>query len=174
MTSAASSPPPLSQNTLSLEEGIKRVLGAVPSAFRELRGKLIKTEERTGPLTPFRLRKTYAGKLIFGGATSAEIQETYPFTQSNFVTYTYKLQYPRADAEAAAKKAGDLVKQLNQILPTFVHSHGIDLAPLPHQDRWTLPQNRPPLISLDRTELPGSLEADNSLQFSTGFDGPQW
>ena len=56
---------------------MKRVLAASESGFLDLRGKLKRTENGTGASPLFRIRKLYEGSFVFGGASSAELEEIY-------------------------------------------------------------------------------------------------
>jgi hypothetical protein len=155
----ASSPTPE-----AFEEGLKRVLQAAGSGFLELRGELKNVENGTGSYPLFQMRKIYEGTFVFGGASSAELEEVY-YRNDHQPAYNYHLYYQAlSSSKDSINRYVDLRQRLNQLLPGFEHTYG------DRYDAWARPDPFKTAVLLDMQELPGSLE----IQVHAAFAAPQW
>jgi hypothetical protein len=140
---------------------MKRVLQAAGSGFLELRGKLIRVENGSGPYPLFRLRKIYEGTFLFGGATSADLEEVY-YHSDREPAYNYHLYYQ--SLSPSIERYVDLRQRLNQLLPEFQHTYG------DRYDAWARADPVKTAVLLSIQDLPASLE----IQVHAAFASPQW
>jgi hypothetical protein len=157
------SQPALSPTPESFEEGMKHVLRAAASGFLELRGKVKNVENGSGSYPLFRLRKIYEGTFLFGGASSAELEEVY-YHNERQPAYNYHLYYQSLSSKDSIERYVDLRLRLNQLLPEFQHTYG------DRYDAWSRADPLKTAILLSIQELPGSLQ----IQVHAAFDSPQW
>src|SRR5271165_2634440 len=163
-TNTPSPPPPaLSPTPESFEDGMKRVLQAAGSGFLELRGKFINVENGSGSYPLFRLRKIYEGTFLFGGASSAELEEVY-YTNERRPAYNYHLYYQSLSSKDSIERYVDLRQRLNQLLQGFQHTYG------DRYDAWSRADSLKTAILLNIQELPGFLQ----IQVHAAFASPQW
>jgi hypothetical protein len=155
--------PALSPTPDSFEEGLKHVLQATGSGFLELRGKFIKVENGSGSYPLFRSRKIYEGTFVFGGATSAELEEVY-YSNESQPAYNYRLYYQALSSKDSIERYVDLRQRLNQLLQGFDHTYG------DRYDAWARADPLKTAILLSIQELPGSLQ----IQVHAAFASPQW
>ena len=160
--------PPLSLPTVSstpdtFEEGIKQLLQASEKGFLELHGKFKSTENGSGPVPLFRVRKFYEGNFLFEGAASAELEEVY-YTAGRQVAYNYHLYYQALSTRASIEKYDDLRSNLNRVLKSFEHTFG------DRYDAWARDDPLKTAILLSSQDVAGSLE----IQVHVGFKSPQW
>ena len=146
----------------SLEEGMKRVLAASESGFLDLRGKFKKTENGIGASPLFRIRKLYEGSFVFGGASSAELEEVY-YKKDGHPSYNYRLFFQSPSRESA-EKYDDLMMHLQQILTGFEHTHAGGY------DAWARSDAAGTAVLLSVQEQPGLLQ----LQVHVAFPVPKW
>jgi hypothetical protein len=156
-TVAAATPDPN-----SLEEGMKRIMAASESGFLELRGKFKKTENGTGASPLFRVRKLYEGSFVFGGASSAELEEVY-YRKDGRPSYNYRLFFPSPPKESA-EKYDDLMVRLQQMLTGFEHTHASGY------DAWARSDAANTAVLLSVQEQPGLLQ----VQVHVAFPAPKW
>jgi hypothetical protein len=142
---------------------MKRVLQAASSAFLELRGKFKNVENGSGSYPLFRLRKLYEGTLLFGGASSAELEEIY-FSNERRPAYNYRLYFQSLSSKDSIERYVDLRQRLNQLLPGFEHTYG------DRYDAWSRADSLKTAILLSIQEVPGSLQ----IQVHAAFASPQW
>ncbi|MGA8658039.1 MAG: hypothetical protein WB586_17995 [Chthoniobacterales bacterium] len=161
-TPAPASPPPTAAPA-SFEDDLKRLLQASSSGFRELRGKLMKTETGNGPYALFRFRKIYQGTALFGGSDSAQLEEVY-YTNANQPVYNYHLYFQEPSDEDSASKYDDLRSRLDQILQGFVHTSAAGY------DAWAASDAKGTAVLLNSRDPSGSLE----IQVHAAFTSPQW
>ena len=164
----AASTPPMPQPTPSptpdpFAEGMKRVLQASEKGFLEFRGKFKKTENGSGPDPLFRVRKIYEGTFLFGGATSADIEEVY-FGIGRGPAYNYHLYYQALSTTESIARYDDLRLNLNRVLHGFGHTFG------ERYDAWARADPLKTAVLLSSEEVGGSAE----IQVHVAFSSPQW
>ena len=142
---------------------MKRVLQAAGSGFLELRGKFKNVENGSGSYPLFRLRKIYEGTFLFGGASSAELEEVY-YTNERRPAYNYHLYYQSLSSNDSIERYVDLRQRLNQVLQGFQHTYG------DRYDAWSRADSLKTAILLNIQEVPGSLQ----IQVHAAFASPQW
>ena len=142
---------------------MKRVLQAAGSAFLELRGKFKNVENGSGSYPLFRMRKIYEGTFMFGGATSADLEEVY-YSNDPQPAYNYHLYYQSLSSKDSIERYVDLRQRLNQLLPGFEHTYG------DRYDAWSRADSLKTAILLSIQEVPGSLQ----IQVHAAFASPQW
>jgi hypothetical protein len=162
------STPPLPLPTVSstpdaFEEGIKQLLQASEKGFLDLRGKFKKTENGSGTVPLFRVRKIYEGTYLLGGAVSAELEEVY-YRAGRQPAYNYHLYYQSLSARDSIEKYGDLRLNLNRVLEGFEHTFG------DRYDAWARDDPLKTAILLSSQDVAGSLE----IQVHVAFSSPQW
>jgi len=170
-TASATETPTVSASPLSspspppdpFEEGIKKLLRASENGFLELRGKLKRTENGSGPDPLFRVRRIYEGNFLFGGAALAELEEVY-FTAGQQPAYNYQLYYQALSTRASIEKYDDFRLHLNQILQGFEHTFG------DRYDAWARDDARKTAVLLSSQEATGSPQ----IQVHVAFSSPQW
>ncbi len=145
------------------EEGLKQLMQASQNGFRDLHGKLKKTERGSGPQPLFRLRKIYEGTFLFGGAVSAEIEEVYFHTEEQPV-YNYRLYFQALSSRESIERYDDFRQDLNHMLQTFEHTFGDRF------DAWASHDPLKTAILLSSEDLSGSPE----IQVHVAFASPQW
>jgi hypothetical protein len=139
------------------------VLQAAGSGFLELRGKFIRIENGSGPHPLFRFRKIYEGTFVFGGATSADLEEVY-YHSDRQPAYNYHLYYQSLSSKDSIERYVDLRGRLNQLLTGFQHTYG------DRYDAWARADPLKTAVLLSILELPGSVE----IQVHAAFASPQW
>jgi hypothetical protein len=144
-------------------EGLKQLLQASETGFRDLRGKLRKTEKDSGPQPLFRVRKIYEGTFLFGGAVSAEIEEVY-FHAEQEPVYNYHLHFQALSARESIERYDDLRQELNHVLESFEHTFG------DRYDAWANHDTFKTAVLLSSQEASGSPE----IQVHVSFSSPQW
>jgi len=142
---------------------MKRVMQAAGSGFLELRGKFKNVENGSGSYPLFRLRKIYEGTFVFGGATSADLEEVY-YSNDSQPAYNYHLYYQSLSSRDSIERYVDLRLRLNQLLQGFQHTYG------DRYDAWSRADSLKTAILLSIQELPGSLQ----IQVHAAFSSPQW
>jgi hypothetical protein len=142
-------------------DGMQRILQAGDSGFRELRGKLIKTENATGSYPLFRFRKIYEGTILFGDANSAQIEEVY-YSRADQPAYNYQLYFQESPDKDS--KLRDLRQRLDKMLPDFVHTSGTGF------DAWAGSDSKRTAVLLNDRDVPGFIEVQVHVAFST----PRW
>jgi len=147
----------------SFEEGLKQLLQASETGFRDLRGKLRKTERGSGPQPLFRVRKIYEGTFLFGGAVSAEIEEVY-FHAEQEPVYNYHLDFQALSARESIERYDNLRQELNHALQSFEHTFG------DRYDAWANHDALKTAVLLSSQEASGSPE----IQIHVAFSSPQW
>ena len=158
LSAPVASPPPTRD---PFEDGMQRVLQAGDSGFLELRGKLTKTENGTGPNALFRFRKIYEGAFIFGGADSAQLEEVY-YSKGNQPAYNYHLYFQESSDKDS--RYNDLRQQLDAMLRGFTHTSAAGY------DAWASPDVRGTAVLLSNRDVPGSVE----VQVHVAFPTPRW
>jgi hypothetical protein len=162
--SAPPLPPPSASPTPDpFEEGIKQLLQASENGFLELRGKFKRTENGSGSVPLFRVRKIYEGNFRFEGAASAELEEVY-YTAGHQPAYNYHLYFQALSTRASIEKYDDLRSNLNRVLESFEHTFG------DRYDAWARDDPLKTAILLSSQDVAGSLE----IQVHVGFKSPQW
>jgi hypothetical protein len=163
----ASAPPlPLpsaSETPDAFGDGIRQLLQASEKGFIELRGKLKRTENGSGPDPLFRMRKIYEGTFLFGGAALAELEEVY-FTTGQQPAYNYHLYYQALSVRASIEKYADFRTNLNRVLEGYEHTFG------DRYDAWARKDARKTAFLLSSQEATGSPE----IQLHVAFSSPQW
>jgi hypothetical protein len=142
---------------------MKRMLQAAGSGFLELRGKLIRVENGSGLHPLFRSRKIYEGTFVFGGATSADLEEVY-YHSDRQPAYNYHLYYQSLSSKDPIERYVGLRERLNQLLPGFQHTYG------DRYDAWARADPVKTAVLLSIQDLPASLE----IQVHAAFASPQW
>jgi hypothetical protein len=146
-----------------LEQGLKHLLQASETGFRDLRGKLKKTEKGSGLQPLFRVRKIYEGTLLFGGAVSAEIEEVY-FRAEQQPAYNYHLYFQAISARESIERYDNLRQELNHALQSFEHTFG------DRYDAWESHDTLKTAVLLSSQDSSGSPE----IQIHVAFSSPQW
>jgi hypothetical protein len=155
--------PSASETPDAFGDGIKQLLQASEKGFIEMRGKLKRTENGSGPDPLFRMRKIYEGTFLFGGAALAELEEVY-FIAGQKPAYNYHLYYQALSVRASIEKYGDFRTDLNRILEGYEHTFG------DRYDAWARNDARKTAVLLSSQEATGSPE----IQVHVAFSSPQW
>jgi hypothetical protein len=142
---------------------MKHALEASEKAFVGFRGKFKRTENGSGPDPLFRVRKIYEGTFLFGGATSAEIEEVY-FNNARHPVYNYHLYYQALSARDSIERYDDLRLNLNRVLQGFAHTFG------ERYDAWARADTLKTAVLLSSQDVAGSPE----IQIHVAFSSPQW
>ena len=145
------------------ESNLKQLLQASESGFRELRGKLERTEKGSGSDPLFRTRKIYDGTLLFDGSSSAEVEEVY-FHPGQQPVYNYHLYFQALSARESIERYDQLRYNLNRVLKSFDHTFG------DRYDAWASHDALKTAVLLNNTDSSGSLE----IQVHVAFSKPQW
>jgi hypothetical protein len=145
------------------EEGLKQLLQASGTAFRDLRGNLKKTEKGSGAQPLFRVRKIYEGAFLFDGAVSAEIEEVY-FHAGQQPAYNYHLYFQGLSPRESIERYDNLRLNLNHVLQSFDHTFGY------RYDAWAGQDALKTAVLLSVQDASGSPE----LQIHVAFPSPQW
>jgi hypothetical protein len=145
------------------EEGLKQLLKASETGFRDLRGKLTKTEKGSGPQPLFRVRKIYEATFLFGGAVSAEIEEVY-FHAEQEPVYNYHLHFQALSSRESIERYDDLRQELNHALPSAEHTFG------DRYDAWAIHDSLKTAVLLSSQQASGAPE----IQIHVAFSSPQW
>ena len=145
------------------ESNLKQLLQASESGFRELRGKLERTEKGSGSDPLFRTRKIYDGTLLFDGSSSAEVEEVY-FHPGQQPVYNYHLYFQALSARESIERYDQLRYNLNHVLKSFDHTFG------DRYDAWASHDALKTAVLLNNTDSSGSLE----IQVHVAFSKPQW
>jgi hypothetical protein len=145
------------------EEGLKQLLQASGTGFRDLRGNLKKTEKGSGPQPLFRVRKIYEGTFLFDGAVSAEIEEVY-FHAGQEPVYNYHLYFQGLSPRESIERYDNLRLNLNHALQSFDHTFGY------RYDAWADQDALKTAVLLSIQDAAGSPE----LQIHVAFPSPQW
>lgn len=145
------------------EEGLKQLLQASGTGFRDLRGNLIKTEKGSGPQPLFRVRKIYEGTFLFDSAVSAEIEEVY-FHAGQQPAYNYHLYFQGLSPRESIERYDNLRLNLNHALQSFDHTFGY------RYDAWASQDALKTAVLLSVQDASGSPE----LQIHVAFPSPQW
>lgn len=145
------------------ESNLKQLLQASESGFRELRGKLERTEKGSGSDPLFRVRKIYDGTLLFDGSSSAEVEEVY-FHPGQQPVYNYHLYFQALSARESIERYDQLRLNLNRALKNFDHTFG------DRYDAWASHDALKTAVLLNNTDSSGSLE----IQVHVAFSKPQW
>jgi hypothetical protein len=155
--------PSASETPDAFGDGIRQLLQASEKGFIEMRGKLKRTENGSGPDPLFRMRKIYEGTFLFEGAALAELEEVY-FTAGQQPAYNYHLYYQALSARASMEKYGDFRTNLNRVLEGYEHTFG------DRYDAWANKDARKTAVLLSSQEGTGSPE----IQVHVAFSSPQW
>jgi hypothetical protein len=155
--------PSASETPDAFGDGIKQLLQASEKGFIEMRGKLKRTENGSGPDPLFRIRKIYEGTFLFWGAALAELEEVY-FTAGQQPAYNYHLYYQALSVRASIEKYGDFRTNLNRVLEGYEHTFG------DRYDAWAQNDARKTAVLLSSQEATGSPE----IQVHVAFSSPQW
>lgn len=145
------------------EEGLKQLLQASGTGFRDLRGNLKKTEKGSGPQPLFRVRKIYEATFLFDGAVSAEIEEVY-FHAGQQPAYNYHLYFQGLSPRESIERYDNLRLNLNNALQSFDHTFGY------RYDAWASQDALKTAVLLSVENASGSPE----LQIHVAFPSPQW
>jgi hypothetical protein len=145
------------------EANLQRLLQASEKGFRDLRGKLKKTEKGSGPEPLFRIRKTYEGTFLFDGSSSAELEEVY-FHAGQQPAYNYRVSFQALSARESIERYDQFQLNLNHELKEFEHTFG------DRYDAWASHDALQTAVLLDDSNTSGSLE----IQVHVAFSAPQW
>ena len=160
LASSSATPVPSPPTKDPFEDGMRHVLQAGSSGFRDLRGNLTKTENATGhPL--FRLRKIYEGTFVFGGAYAAQLEEVY-YSNANQPAYNYQLFF--RDSSDKGPRYNDLRGRLELMLGDFIHTSGTGY------DAWASSDARGTAVLLTDRDVLGSVE----VKVHVAFPKPRW
>jgi hypothetical protein len=141
---------------------MKRVMAASGSGFIELRGQFKRTENGTGVSPLFRVRKVYEGSFLFGGASSAELEEVY-YRKDGRPSYNYRLFF-QSPFKESAEKYDELMIGLQQMLIGFEHTHASGY------DAWARSDAAGTAVLLSVQEQSGLLQ----VQIHVAFPTPKW
>jgi hypothetical protein len=147
----------------SFQEGIQHLLKASGNGFLELRGKLKRTENGSGPDPLFRIRKIYEGTFLFGEATSAELEEVF-YNPGPQPAYNYHLYFRAPPVRGPIERYDDLRLNLNRVLEGFTHTFGY------RYDAWTRDDPLKTAILLSSQDVAGSSE----IQVHVAFLSSPW
>jgi len=145
------------------EADLQRLLEASENGFRDLRGKLKKTEKGSGSEPLFRIRKIYEGTFLFDGSSSAELEEVY-FHASQQPAYNYRVSFQALSARESIERYDQFRLNLNHALREFEHSFG------DRYDAWASHGPLQTAVLLDDSDTSGSLQ----IQVHVAFSAPQW
>jgi hypothetical protein len=145
------------------EAKLQRLLQASENGFRDLRGKLEKTETGSGPEPLFRIRTTYEGTFLFNGSSSAELEEVY-FHAGQQPAYNYRVSFQALPARESIERYDQFRLNLNHALKEFEHTFG------DRYDAWASHDALQTAVLLDNSNPSGPLE----IQVHVAFSGPQW
>ena len=166
-TATPATPPPAQPTATptpdSFREGIQHLLQTSENGFLELRGKLKKTENGSGPDPLFRIRKIYEGTFLFGEATSAELEEVY-YKAGPQPAYNYHLYFQAPPVRGPTERYDDLRLNLNRVLEGFTHTFGY------RYDAWTRDDPLKTAILLSSQDIAGSSE----IQVHVAFLSSPW
>ena len=147
----------------TFEGNLQRLLQASENGFRDLRGKLIKTEKGSGPEPLFRIRKIYEGTFLFDGSSSAELEEVY-FHAGQQPAYNYRVYFQALSARESIERYDQFRLNLNHALRQFEHTFG------DRYDAWASNDALRTAVLLDDSNTSGSLD----IQVHVAFSAPQW
>jgi hypothetical protein len=145
------------------EANLQRLLQASRNGFRDLRGKLKRTEKDSRPEPLFRIRKIYEGTFPFDGSSSAELEEVY-FHPDQQAAYNYRVAFQALSAREAIERYDQFRLNLNHALKDFEHTFG------DRYDAWASHDALQTAVLLDDSNPSGSLE----IQVHVTFSVPQW
>ena len=145
------------------EANLQRLLQASRNGFRDLRGKLKRTEKDSRPEPLFRIRKIYEGTFPFDGSSSAELEEVY-FHPDQQAAYNYRVAFQALSAREAIERYDQFRLNLNHALKEFEHTFG------DRYDAWASHDALQTAVLLDDSNPSGPLE----IQVHVAFSGPQW
>ena len=128
-----------------------------------MRGKFKKTEDGSGKNPLFRVRKSYEGTFLFGGAVSAELEEVY-FSAGREPAYNYHLYFQTLSARNSVERYNDLRQSLNRVLKEYEHTFG------DRYDAWARNDPRKTAFLLSCQDVNGITE----IQVHAAFAAPQW
>ena len=166
--SPTATPSPIAEATPTpspdpFQANLQRLLQASENGFRDLRGKLKKTEKGSGPEPLFRIRKIYEGTFLFDGSSSAELEEVY-FHADQQPAYNYRVFFQALSARESIERYEQFQLNLNHTLKEFEHTFG------DRYDAWASHDALKTAVLLDDSDISGSLEIQVHVAFST----PQW
>jgi len=145
------------------EANLQRLLQAAENGFRDLRGKLKRTEKGSDPAPLFRIRKVYEGTFRFDGSSSAELEEVY-FHAGQQPAYNYRVSFQALSARESIERYDHFRLNLNHALKEFEHTFG------DRYDAWASHDALQTAVLLDDADNSGSLE----IQVHVAFSAPQW
>jgi hypothetical protein len=145
------------------EVNLQRLLQASENGFRDLRGKLKKTEKGSDSAPLFRIRKTYEGTFLFDGSSSAELEEVY-FHAGQQPTYNYRVSFQALSARESIERYDQFRANLNYALKEFEHTFG------DRYDAWASHGALQTAVLLNESDTSGSPE----IQMHVAFSAPQW
>ena len=145
------------------EANLQRLLQASKNGFRDLRGKLKRTEKDSRPEPLFRIRKIYEGTFPFDGSSSSELEEVY-FHADQQAAYNYRVSFQALSARESIERYDRFRLNLNHALKEFEHTFG------DRYDAWASHDALRTAVLLDNSDTSGSLE----IQVHVAFSGPQW
>jgi hypothetical protein len=145
------------------EANLQRLLQAAENGFRDLRGKLKRTEKGSDPAPLFRIRKVYEGTFRFDGSSSAELEEVY-FHAGQQPAYNYHVSFQALSARESIERYDHFRLNLNHALKEFEHTFG------DRYDAWASHDALQTAVLLDDADNSGSLE----IQVHVAFSAPQW
>jgi hypothetical protein len=158
--SSSSTPTPFDLDT-SLSEGLKKVLRAVPSHFRDFRGTESKDETHV-----------FKGSFLFAGASFADCriqnyEDERGFISVTYYYYSYTIYYDPSSKEDSRQKMNDLHQRLSRIFSAYKESGEI-LTETGSYVEWDSPTGHltrtyEPYIKLRTNAVPGGLEYQVSL-----------
>jgi hypothetical protein len=147
----------------SFEANLQWLLQASENGFRDLRGKLKKTEKDSRPEPLFRIRKIYEGTFLFDGSSSAEVEEVY-FHVGQQAAYNYRVFFQALSAGESTERYDQFRLQLNHALKEFEHTFGN------RYDSWASHDALQTAVLLDGSDSSRSLE----IQVHVVFSASQW
>ncbi len=150
-------------STDPFEANLQRLLQASENGFRDLRGKLKKTEKGLDPTSLFRIRKVYEGTFLFAGSSSAELEEIY-FHAGQQPAYNYRVSFQPLSAQESIERYDLFRFNLNRALKESEHTFG------DRYDSWASHDALQTAVLLDDPDNSGSLE----IQVHVAFSAPQW
>ena len=147
----------------SFEANLQWLLQASENGFRDLRGKLKKTEKDARPEPLFRSRKIYEGTFLFDGSSSAEVEEVY-FHAGQQAAYNYRVSFQCLSAGESTERYDQFRLNLNHALKEFEHTFGN------RYDSWASHDALQTAVLLDGSDSSRSLE----IQVHVAFSASQW
>jgi len=145
------------------EANLQRLLQASKNGFRDLRGKLKRTEKDSRPEPLFRIREIYEGTFPFDGSSSAELEEVY-FHADQQAAYNYRVSFQALSARESIERYDQFRLNLNHALKEFEHTFG------DRYDAWASHDALQTAVLLDDSNPSGTLK----IQVHVTFSGPQW